>query len=267
MYLDGEFMAYLDGEDALENFKLFLSSGLLSKISDANHRRHGGVASRYPLWLKLQDVLRMLDDVRQEEERLDQDGTSSTEYNEPDPYRLYADSKDSSGAVAAARAAYDDDTTLRSSELEEEEEEEEEDEEDKASSVKSATLVVNDFDETSAPLSPSSASEPSSQFPATLPRHSSADFYFYDDTSWEIREEQAIEDGGKRPSPPVQPMAKFATADQAQPLAPPQSPSSVTSGPGVSDESKRESEHRQQQQADSVVSPSFSLSPPAQVIA
>lgn len=248
MYLDGEFMAYLDGAEALENFKLFLSSGLLSKISDANHL-HGGVGTRCPLWLKLQDVLGMLDDVRQQE-RDDHD----TKYDQRESYHLYADSEGSSGAVAAGGAAYDDDTTLRSSD----------DFVKVAFSVKSAGFVADDDDETSAPVSPSS--------PGTLSRYSSnADFYLYDDTTGgEVRQEQqaAAEDGGKRLSLAAlqQMVNNVAAAEQVEPLLPPRSPSSVVSGHGVSNELK-ERETKQQQISGSDLLPPFSLSPPAQVIA
>eukprot|EP00752_Nemacystus_decipiens_P002559 g2400.t1 len=282
VYLSGEFLAYLDGDEALEIFELFLSSSQLSTISHDDH--HDGGSTRYPLWLKVQDAWRsMLDDVRHEESRSDSDGSASTEYYRHEPYRLYADMEDSSGAaaVAAPRAAYDDDTTLRSSDnlLEEEEEEEEEEEkEEYGPPEKSATpgTAVVDDDESSASFSPSSASGTSSQSPGTPSGHSSgsgAEFPSYDDTTGEIRQEQATEHAGKRsPSSAVLLTVGVAGSGRAEPSLPPTTSrpwvASELSGHGGSGELKKETKQLQQQQADLLAPPpSFSLSPPAEAIA
>ena len=82
LYLDGEFMAYLDGEEALDNLGHFLSWGLISKLSAEKHRA-AGVGDSSPLWLKVQGMLHTLDNDLRQEARYDH-FASETEH-----YRFY----------------------------------------------------------------------------------------------------------------------------------------------------------------------------------
>lgn len=242
VYLDGEFMAYLEGEEALENFRLFLSRGVISEISDANHR--GGDGASCPLWRKVQNRLQALydDDLRHQERR---DSFAS----ETQSYRSYT-YLDSTVAVPVGGVASDGDASPRSDLAAD------------AGSVASTSLVASGdvgadaetdaADETStSALSPTLASA-MSQSSGTLSRYSS-DFYMYDDTTEEIQREQAADQRkeGERPSSAVQ-QADVATAEQPEARLPQQSPSLAASGHGASDERKRGAK---QLQAGSVVSP------------
>lgn len=216
MYLDGEFMTYLDREEALKNFELFLSSGLLSKISDATH--HGGTGVGYPLWLKLQDALLMLDELRQERHNLA--GASADFYDSGS----YGDDAYYLGAVSTAGASSEDDATLL------------------GQTVSMRSALVDDEEETSTSLSPSSSVPETSQSLGTPPK------YLYDDTVGEILRERAIE-YGKMPASSVVELVHVATAEQAEPLLPPSFPSSLSSGHAASDEPKRETKKQQAAEA------------------
>lgn len=242
VYLDDEFMMYLDGEEALEAFDLFLRSGLLSNISDANHQ--SGVGVDYPLWLKIQGVLQVLDDSRQEHHDLAAGAPTEYYYEATYSYDDHTSADNPADVLSAGRFALDDDAILRPNHAEEE------------FPAEPAALVDNDGGEDSMSLSPSSET---SQSPGTHVSHS--DLFFYDDTVGEILREQAIGNG-------VKPLAvlqvRVAEAEQTELLPPPpQSSSSVGPGNVAPDELKK-IETQQQPQADSVVS--TSLSPPGLAI-
>eukprot|EP00903_Cladosiphon_okamuranus_P010596 g10020.t1 len=249
VYLNGEFMAYLEGEEALDNFRLFLSRGVISEISDAKHRNRDDAS--YPLWREVRHTLQTMydDDLRQ---RVRHDGFSS----EIDSYYpSYAQLDAENVAVHVGDAASDEDVSPRP-ELEED-----------VDLVTSTSLVANDDvgAETSTwSLFPTWASLAMSQSSGsgTLSRYES-DYYLYDDTMGEIRREQAADQGaGEPPSPRVEnkQQAGVATPGQAEARLPPRSPSFEASGHGVSDDRERE-EATKNREADSVVPPP--VSPPA----
>lgn len=168
VYLDDEFLTYLDGEEALEDFEVFLKSDLLSKIYNASDHRGAGVGAGYPLWLKLQDALPMLDDLRQGRHS---PGGASTffSYEEENNTSEYA--THSLGLLSSENgaAAENGDATLRSDRVDQ--------------SYSRLPALFDDDGKQSTSLSPppSSVSSETSGSPGTQPRDGGKFDYYNDD--------------------------------------------------------------------------------------